>query len=400
MGSPVLALYLLKTGEWRTDWRGRFGNTEILPPDSRKTVLLHGVSVGEVGAARTLVKLLSEESQLRVVISSTTNTGVSRAQGLFGEDHRVVRFPLDFSWMVRRFLDAIQPDALVLTELELWPNLLAECKRRHRRVCVVNGRLTETSQRNYSRLGRLFRPMFRGLSAVGVQSEEYARRFVALGVPENRVHITDTMKWDNIEVGASIAGSSELAAALGIDSGRPLIVAGSTGPGEERMLLATRPSKAQLLLAPRKPERFDEVARLAPGLVRRTERPDDGTPVPEGHDVFLLDTIGELDKAYALADVVLIGRSFTPMGGSDPIPPIALGRPTIIGPNYRNFRHVVEGLAEGEGLIISDEPMNTAQELLDDPGRAALIADRGQNVIRAHQGGSRRSADLVLSLLS
>jgi 3-deoxy-D-manno-octulosonic-acid transferase len=196
LASPILGLYLLKTGEWRTDWSGRFGHIEAVSPDERKTGLVHGVSVGEVAAARTLVKLLDEESltPVRTVISSTTNTGIARAGSLFGSRHAVVRFPLDFSWMVRRFLDAIQPAVVVLTELELWPNLLAECERRQIRVCVVNGRLTETSERHYRLLSTLFRPMFNRLSAVGVQTEEYARRFVTLGVPEDRIHIKDTMK--------------------------------------------------------------------------------------------------------------------------------------------------------------------------------------------------------------
>ena len=360
------------------------------------------MSVGEVSATRALVRLLSDDGSsppVRVVISSTTDTGVARAGSMFGANHPVVRFPFDFSWMVRRFVEAIRPDLVVLMELELWPHLLVECERRGIPTCVMNGRLSESSFRRYSRFRRLMRPMFGRLSAVGAQTEEYARRFVDLGVPKDRVRITDTMKWDNVELRASVPGAAKLAAALGIDRTRPLVVAGSTGPGEEQMLLASRPPGVQLLLVPRKPERFEEVAGLDREMVRRTDRPAGRSPPPEGKDTFLVDTMGELEKAYALADVVVVGRSFSPLGGSDPIPPVALGRPTVIGPHHQNFRQVVADLEGAGGLIVSDQPMRTVKELLGDPGHGRSMVEKGQSVIRAHQGASRRSEELVLGLL-
>jgi 3-deoxy-D-manno-octulosonic-acid transferase len=364
-----------------------------LPADGSRTVLVHGVSVGEVAAARGLVEALVEaDPALRVAISSTTNTGFARARALYGERHPVVRFPFDFSWMVGRFLDAVRPDALVLMELEVWPNLLRTCARRGIPVVVVNGRLSASSFRGYRRVRPLVRPMFRRLAAVGAQTEAYARRFVELGVPQERVTVTDTMKWDNVDMRDDVEGSDELAAAMRIDRARPVVVAGSTGPGEERMLVDTRPDGAQLLLVPRKPERFDEVARLAPGIVRRTVRPDGGALAG---DLFLLDTMGELDKAYALADVAIVGRSFVPMGGSDPIPPVALGKATVIGPHHQNFEDVVHALAEGGALVVTDDPTGAVEELLADPARRAEMAVRGRRVIRERQGASRRSAALV-----
>ena len=226
LGSPAFGLKLLRSGKLHTNWPARFGHCRPLPPDSRRTVLIHGVSVGEVSATQVLVRLLSDDTSsplVRVVISSTTDTGVARAGSMFGADHPVVRFPFDFSWMVRRFLEAIRPDVVVLMELELWPHLLVECEGRGIPTCVINGRLSESSFRRYRRFGKLMRPMFGRLSAVGAQTEEYARRFVDLGVPEDRVHITDTMKWDNVELKASVPLAAELAAALGIDRSQPLV---------------------------------------------------------------------------------------------------------------------------------------------------------------------------------
>ncbi|MGD2216708.1 MAG: glycosyltransferase N-terminal domain-containing protein [Gemmatimonadales bacterium] len=401
LGSPVWGFDLLKTGKWRTDWRGRFGKRPALPRDPRPTVLIHGVSVGEINATGELVRRLTRggEPALRVVISATTNTGIARACRLYEPDHTVVRFPFDFSWMVRRFLDAVGPDLIVLVELEVWPNLTQECRRRGIPLCVINGRLSDSSYRNYRFAAPLVRPIFRTLAAAAVQTEVYAERFADLGVPAERVTVTDNMKWDTVQIAENVPGADELAAAMGIDRSKPLVVAGSTGPGEEELLIETRPPGVQLLVVPRKPERFASVARLVDGFVRRTEYPDGARRAVNGAELFLLDTMGELSKAYALADVALVGRSFRARGGSDPIQPIALGKPTIIGRHHKNFADVVAAFHEAGGIAVSDTPMAAAAELLSAPERARQMAERGREVIRARQGATERHAELVHRLL-
>ena len=488
LASPVLAARLLGTGKWRTDWRGRFGHVGVLdgpaspmgrldgaPARPRPpTVLVHGVSVGEVAATRKLVDRLA--ARARVVVSSTTDTGVARARSLYGAHHPVVRYPFDLSWMVRRFLDAVRPDVVALTELEVWPNFVTECARRGIPVCVVNGRLSASSHRGYQRARGWVRPIFRQLAAVGAQNEAYARRFADLGVPRDRVRVTDTMKWDTsghpapgppataapatglpaaealgtdsaartppaaealtTDSPATTSPAAEaLAATLGLDRSRPLIVAGSTGPGEEEELIATRPPGAQLLLVPRKPERFDAVAALHPDIRRRSDArsgsrdPEDtaapastaappsgrhvaipaappavaaqpaATDLPTPTDLFLLDTMGELELAYTLADVAIVGRSFVPMGGSDPIPPVAAGCATIIGPHHENFADVVSALRAGGGITVTLAPMEAASRLLADEDARRQMARHGQRVIEEHRGASARTADLVLALL-
>ena len=502
LASPVVAARLAR-GKWRTDWRGRFGHVgapdvQALPTDDAPrrpvhsagrsaghtagevsaaparpqppTVLVHGVSVGEVAATRQLVDLLA--ARARVVVSSTTDTGIARARLLYGNRHAVVRYPIDLSWMVRRYLDAVRPDLVALTELEVWPNFVTECTRRGIPVCVVNGRMSASSYRGYRRARRWVQPLFRQLAAVAAQSEAYARRFADLGVPRNRVRVTDTMKWDTsgqprtdppttaaattppaaeahatelpraealpTESAASTPPAAEaLAATLGLDRSRPLIVAGSTGPGEEKELIATRPPAAQLLLVPRKPERFDTVAALDPAIRRRSRarsgsrdpegiatvneavpplsghsasRANKAAPPPSGQiadrahplDLFLLDTMGELELAYALADVAIVGRSFAPMGGSDPIPPVAAGCATIIGPHHENFADVVSALREGGGITVTSAPkeaMEAAALLLQDVDARRQMARRGRRVIRRRRGASARGAELVLGLL-
>jgi 3-deoxy-D-manno-octulosonic-acid transferase len=394
MAGPVLAVGLLRSGKWRTDWKGRFGRTVPLPEAGSPTLLLHGVSVGEVNATRDLVAHLQAPGAppVRIVISTTTNTGMERARSLYGERHPVVRFPFDFSWMMRRFLDAVRPDAVVLMELEVWPNLAQECQERGIPLVVINGRLSDGSFGQYRWARRWVGPMFQGLAAVAAQTEEYAHRFRELGTPPERVRVTDTMKWDTAKLVDEVEGAPELGASMGIDPERPLVVAGSTGPGEEQALIREKPEGVQLLLVPRKPERFDEVARLAPGMVRRTAGRATGAP---SSDLFLLDTMGELTRAYALADVAIVGRSFVPLGGSDPIEPVALGKPTLIGPRHENFREVVAALEEGGGILVTSRPMEAVRELLADRGKGRAMAEAGREVIRRRKGATERHVRLI-----
>ncbi|MEX2387681.1 MAG: glycosyltransferase N-terminal domain-containing protein, partial [Phycisphaeraceae bacterium] len=357
--APVWGYRLWRTGKWRTDWTGRFGHGEpVTRNGQRRRLLIHAVSVGEVNAIRNLVDLLARDHADRVelVISTTTDTGHARACQLFADKHTVVRYPLDFTFAVRRFLDRVQPDAVALVELEIWPNFAAACQRRSIPLVVVNGRLSERSFARYRLLRPLVRAMFASLAAAAVQTPAYAERFVAMGAGPDAVHVLDTMKWDTARVADDVPGSDALAADMHIDRTRPLVVAGSTGPGEERLLIdavrAHCPADTQLLLVPRKPERFNEVAALDPNIIRRTEP---RTPNPESR-IFLLDTMGELRKAYALATVVVVGRSFAGLGGSDPIEPIALGKPTLIGPDHHNFADVVDVFEQAGGIVVTAEP--------------------------------------------
>jgi len=389
----------------RGGWSERFGRVEVLGPKGarRPRVLVHAVSVGEASALRTLVPLLAEHAD--VVVSSTTDTGIARARALYSDIATVVRYPLDFSFAVRRFLDAVQPDAVALTELELWPNFLSDCTKRNIPVGVINGRLSARSFANYRRFRPVVGPMFRKLAFAAVQDEAYAQRFRDMGVPDDRCTITGSMKWDNARVTDEVDGADELAAALGLDRSRPIVVAGSTGPGEEALLYerfaADRPD-AQLVCAPRKPERFDEAAAALPGCVRRSETKDASSSGKTGGSLFLLDSIGELSTLYAVADVVVIGRSFFDLYGSDPTEPIGLGKATVIGPAVGDFESIVGAFEGGGGIVRAtrDDVGEVIGGLLADPGRRAEIAGLGREVIRGHQGASERHAEILMRLVS
>ncbi|MEM9417439.1 MAG: glycosyltransferase N-terminal domain-containing protein [Planctomycetota bacterium] len=400
--SPFWGISLLRTGKWRTDWAGRFGKAACgLANDrgaqpSRKRLLIYGVSVGEVNLVRNLVAQLEQVDGLELIIAASTNTGFARATALYADRHAVVRFPYDFSFAVNRFLNTVKPDAVALVELELWPNFMDACAERNLPVAVINGRLTARSFKGYRKIRRLIGPAFAKVSFVAVQTADYAERFVALGTPEDRVEVFDTMKWDTAVVEDTVAGAEKLADELGIDRSRPLVVAGSTAPGEEQLLLDACPQDAQLLIAPRKPEWFDDVIKVAPDAVRRTAK----QPANGSQRVFLLDTIGELRMAYSLADVCVVGRSFTgELYGSDMMEPIALGKPTIIGPHFSDFADTMKALTDAGGIIVSDRPADAIAELLENKTMAAELAEAGRAVILSRQGSTKRHAEMLLGLL-
>lgn len=420
--NPLDLLYVpaaVVTAPWwarkaRSGWGERFGRISPLPERTPGTprLLIHAVSVGEVNTLRGLVPLLREKG-VEVVVSVSTDTGIARARALFADQSGVfvVRYALDFSPAVRRFLDTVRPDAVALVELEVWPNFVSACSRRAIPVSVINGRLSARSFRGYSRLRRFFRSPFGALAFAAVQDEDYAQRFRAMGVAPERVHVTGSMKWDATALltpGEILPGADDLARELGIDRSKPLIVAGSTAPidtggaydCEEALLAAALPPGAQLLCAPRKPEHRDKAYAALGGASACTRR-SDKRPAPPGTSRFLLDTIGELRAAYALADIAVIGRTFSNLGGSDPIEPIALSKPTIIGSEYANFNSVVAAFKRADAIVEADAASLAAalDDLLRNPERRRVLAENGLAAIRAQQGATARHADMLLQLL-
>lgn len=419
VSSPLWGYKLLRTGKWRTDWPARFGRTH-LSPTRRPTLLIHAVSVGEVNATRKLVDELiaRHRDDLRIVVSVTTDTGIARARQLYETRHEVVRYPLDFTGSVRRFLDAVAPDAVALMELELWPTFIGECVKRDIAVAVINGRLSARSFATYRRFRPILRGMFGSLAAAAVQDEAYAARFATMGVPADRIKVMGTMKWDTEVIEDEVPGSAELAVEMGIDRSRPVIVCGSTGPGEEKMfvealagLTDSAGRTAQLIIVPRKPERFDEAAAAMGNPVRRTQTntglPSGASgqapsPKPQAPSLFLLDTMGEQRKAYALADVAVVGRSFCPLYGSSVTEPIALGKPTVVGPNTSDFADTVDKLLAGDGIIQLPDITGLREAVTSLLGteRGGQLASNGRDVILSQQGATRRHADLLDDLLA
>jgi 3-deoxy-D-manno-octulosonic-acid transferase len=397
----VYALTAAATAPWwarktRAQWGERFGKTDPLPDTARPRILLHAVSVGETNLIRPLVERLVDHAE--VVVSVTTDTGIARARTLFEGTARVVRYPLDASWSVRRFLDAVRPDVVALAELEIWPQFIDACVTRDIPVAVINGRLSQRSFGGYRKLKWFLGSRFGALAFAAVQDEDYAARFRAMGVPPERCHVAGTMKWDAAEVLDTVEGAEALAAELGIDRSRPLIVAGSTAPDEHQLLHDATPSDVQLLCAPRKPEWFAAAAAALPGCRRRS----DVEAGEASSDRFLLDTIGELRKAYALADLVVVGRSFGELYGSDPMEPAALGKAIVIGPSVTDFQTTVSAMLRADAIVQTDRDglPRVLAEAMADTGRREQLGRNAQACVLEHQGAADTHARMLLELIS
>ncbi len=423
---PVAVYNAVVLRKNRRGWRERFGGVPRFEP-GRQRVWIHAVSLGEINATPRLVsELRTAVPDLDIVFSTTTDTGFERGVKLYGAE-RVFRFPLDFSPVIRRALDRIRPAMIVLVELEVWYNLVTQADRRGIPVVVVNGRLTQRSASRLGRFGAVVKPMFARLAWVGAQDQAIADRFMQLGVSAPRIDVTSSMKWDTAEVADRVGGADELAVECGLGDGLPLWVCGSTGPGEESILLdayrrlTERGVGLRLVLVPRKPERFDEVYRLicdrGHRCVRRSEvasapragrngahdRPAAVDHEPTDRAVILGDTMGELRRFYSLADVVLVGRSLVPMGGSDPIEVAALGKPVLVGPYMDNFREPIDALVGQDAVVrVRPEPDDVAEataRLLADRDAAGAMGVRARTVVLQRQGATRRTADRLLAIL-
>lgn len=414
--SPIWGYSLLRTGKWRTDWKARLGyaSSETSPAENQASttpnLLIYAVSVGEVNATRPLVAWFEQHRpEVRLTLATMTNTGFARAQQLYQDRYAVARFPFDFSGAVNRFLNHTKPTAVALMELEVWPNFIEACNQHHIPVAVINGRLTERSYKGYRKALPLIRPAFRGLAFAGVQAQEHIPRFAGVGVPAEKIAVLDSMKWEGaVGLTPEIESRAQaLAVDLGVDPNKPTVVAGSTAPGEDELLidaLSTWPQGTQLILAPRKPEWFDHVADLAPGrIVRRsahTAKTIENRKPKTENPIYLLDTIGELRDAYALADVCIVGRSFTgELYGSDLMEPIALGKAAIIGPHHSDFQDAVDAFAAQDAVVISSTPGKSVADLLSDKNRRQTLATNGLRVIASRRGAAERYGKLMCELI-
>jgi len=267
--APVMLYRMVACGRYRTGWAHRFGKVGRRGSGGR-CIWIHAVSLGEINATRTVVAELKQRlGDCEIVISTTTDTGMERARALFAADHEVFYFPLDFSFISRRAFRRLRPDLCLLMELEVWPNFLASARKFGARVVVVNGRISEHSFRWYRRIRPIAKAIFRRLSLVLAQTEVYAERFRRIGCAAGRVVVTGSLKYDTAQIADRVPGADTLAAQLGITADQRLLVAGATGNDEEKILLDVyrrlieQPpfQDVRFALVPRKPERFDEVAR-------------------------------------------------------------------------------------------------------------------------------------------
>jgi len=335
-------------------WRERFG---FFPdPGIRDSIWIHAVSLGEVNAAVPLIEgLMRRFGDSRFVITTVTPTGSARVLQLFGDRVFHVYLPYDLTTAVRRFLDRVRPRLAVIMETEIWPNLFMTCADRHISIVIANARLSEKSLRGYWPIQPLARRAIRCASFIAAQSASDGERLHALGAPTPRLAVVGNLKFDmSVPVDVVDLGR-EFRANAGAD--RPVWIAASTHEGEEMIVLKAhaevlrRFPDALLLVAPRHPERFKGLATACKAFGFRTAtRSEDGN-ADRTKQCFVVDTMGELLRFYAAADVAFVGGSLVPVGGHNLLEPAALARPVIVGPHTFNFAEVTEDLIKADAVM-------------------------------------------------
>ncbi|HBS81846.1 lipid IV(A) 3-deoxy-D-manno-octulosonic acid transferase [Vreelandella alkaliphila] len=376
-----------------------------LPPGPR--IWLHCASVGEVRAARPLIEgLLARYPQHSLLLTTMTATGAQQVQTLIGEQAAPdqVRLahcflPLDFPGAAKRFITRVQPTLAILFETELWPNLLHACHQQAVPVAVVNGRLSPRAFARYQRLRSLMASALANVTWLAAKSAQDAERFQALGCRAAVTHVVGSLKFEVPSQEKALEESKYLLQAWGA---RPVWVAGSTRDGEEALLLEAhrqllkRFPTALLVLVPRHPQRFDEVAKLcAQGSWALSRRSQQQAVTPQTQ-VYLGDTLGELATLYAAGHVAYVGGSLVPLGGHNVLEPAALGKPVLCGPSLDNFSDVAEPLLAVGALSVVETPDALADALaerLATPSFALQIGQAGREVVEAHRGALARTLD-------
>ncbi|MFZ0798777.1 MAG: 3-deoxy-D-manno-octulosonic acid transferase [Terriglobales bacterium] len=409
---PYWLLQMMRHGKYRAGLRQRFG---AVPPalirgGGKTTIWVHAVSVGEVVACSAVVEALRQKfPSHRVLISTTTSTGQKLAGQRFGAEN-VFYVPLDFSFAVRPYVDALRPELVVIAETAFWPNFLRLAKRNGARIAVINCRISDRSLPGYKRFRfwfpRLLEKTLENVDCFLAQTEEDRRRLIQIGAAETRVAVAGNLKFD-----VAPPPSPAIVATLGESFARfgaePVLVCGSTLEDEEgsllsafRNILANHP-KAVMVLAPRHPERFEEVAELVETLGFRMWRRSLWSGEPLAGGVFLVDSIGELAALYSLATVAFVGGSLVARGGHNILEPALHGLPVVTGNHYENFRDVVNFFASRNAVRIvglAELPL-VFMELIENRAERETLGRNALAALESQRGATDRTVSALLKLM-
>ena len=399
---PWFLLVGFLRGKYLTNLGERLGRYSGKP--CRTDLWIQAVSVGEVMVAKTLVQaILASKPDCAIVVTTTTIAGQTAARRLF-PTHCVAYFPFDFSFAVRRFLDHYQPRAYVTVETEIWPNVVYRSSQRGIKIALVNGRLSDRSFSRYERLRALTRPVLARYDALLVREEMDRERFARIGARREDISIAGNIKFDFQPDETPLEIESRL---RDIADGRKIFIAGSTVEGEDEMLLPILDRLIEagyfVILAPRKPQRFEVVAGLlATSGLRYARRSELGDSSMVAADVLLLDTIGELARLYRIAECAFVGGSLVATGGHNPIEPAAVGTPVAFGPHMSNFREIAAAFRDAGAAREVPDPetlVEFAVEMGSNAATRAELSRRCIEVVDRNRGAARRCADRIVELL-
>lgn len=412
---PYWLYQILRHGKYHSGFSERMGKvparlvaSETARSSSSKRVIwIHAVSLGEVVAVGGLVEKMRQAfPQYRVVVSTTTDTGQQLARKRFGADN-VFYFPIDFAFAIRSYLQALQPELVVLAETEFWPNFLRLAHASGARVAVVNARISDRSWPRYRRFRWALRRMLVHVNLFLAQTDEDSRRLQSIGADAGRVQVTGNLKFD-VSLPAPPPFVESLRRTLAAEGAGPVLVCGSTVEGEEPPLLKAFENlrvahpRAVMILAPRHPERFDDVAILLRQLGMPSHRRTRWTGEPLAGGVLLVDSIGELAALYALADVAFVGGSLVPRGGHNIIEPAQHGVAIVTGNHTENFRDIVALFQSRDAVRIAnlaELPLTLMHLLADDAERRAL-GRRALETMRSQMGATARTLEGLQTLLT
>ncbi|MCO4836614.1 MAG: 3-deoxy-D-manno-octulosonic acid transferase [Oceanospirillaceae bacterium] len=401
-GMILHLLFIWRRPEFRAGFWQRYG---WLPKEQHHPVLIHAASVGELNAIAPLINAIISDLKLPVLVTTTSVTGQSRCQQLFATNERVswAYLPLDLGISNKLMLWRVRPRALLLVETELWPNLVASCARKNIPTILVNGRLSQRSAKAYGRWSWLVAPMLQNFTALLVQDQATAKRFLSLGALPNTVSVLGSLKYDLVIPDNHLDVTS-------LVSGGLCVVCGSTRSGEEASLLQAWSQlpehiEGTLVLVPRHPQRFEEVADLCQqsGLpwLRYTQisKPDTAKtksviePQSHARRILLVDAMGVLFDFYHCADVVFVGGSLADKGGHNPLEPAALGKPVLMGPNCFNFTQVCDQLEQVQALKVTTSAhlLKDLTELLVDPLLREAMGAAGALLVDQQKGALARN---------
>jgi len=393
-----------KQPEYRQHLAERFGR--YAHAQSAACLWLHAVSVGETRAAAPLVKALrGAYPDHQIILTHMTPTGRATGTALYGDHDPMVRsvyLPYDLPWLHRRFLRHFSPALGIVMETEVWPNLMAECERRRLPVALVNARLSERSGRRYATMGALAHSTFGRFALVAAQSSADAQRLSALGAPGPAV--TGNIKFDNHPKPEQLALGDAFRTKCGE---RPVVLAASTREGEEAELIhSARPlvdAGALLVIVPRHPQRFDEVATMATRAGYRVGRRSQVEQPDENLQVWIGDSMGEMTAYYQMADLTLMGGTWQPLGGQNFIECCAVGTPVLLGPSTFNFSEAADqALRHGAARRCANLPdaLALCQRLLDDRPALETMGQAGLGFARQHGGATDRTLALLQPLIT
>lgn len=413
---PLVFVALFIRSKNNTAYRQRLLERMGFFPKPYKTggIVVHAASVGEVIALKSVIeKLLNSYPNIPITVTSFTPTGSAQIQKLFGDSVQHGYLPLDIYPFSALFLRQLKPKMMIFMETELWPNLIAQCEQRDIKLLLINGRLSHNSLKSYRKIAALIKPCLNRFDKILCQSEENLSHFIQLGADTSRTINSGNLKFDISVNDEMMAKKSELSHLLGTDdihTKRPVWLVASTHTGDENIALTAFKTIQQrypnllLILVPRHPERFEQVAKLCIEqkftVARRSE-----AKIITDEQVWLLDSLGELMPTFDLSDIVTMGGSFSDVGGHNPLEPALFSKPIIVGHNMSNFNEVMQQLRQEKAIIELPEQNASLKlaeqvcQLLKQPEQQALIGQNAFKVVMANQGASDITLAQVKSLL-